>query len=59
MKIEGLKIDCHDCCKVFYVKKEDVGLLEYCPFCLSPDTLAYNEANIYIGKLLEDDNKDK
>lgn len=54
MKVEGLKIDCHDCCNVFYVKKEDVGLLEYCPFCLSPDTLAYNEANIYIGKVLKD-----
>ena len=55
MKVEGVKIDCHDCTRCFYIDKEIVGWVELCPFCHSPDILAYNEANIYIGKLLNEE----
>ena len=51
VKIEGLKIDCHDCTRVFYVAIGEY--IEYCPFCMSPDIVAYNYVNIYIGKAIE------
>ena len=53
VKVEGLKIDCHDCTRVFYVNNDNIGMIEYCPYCLSPDVVAYNEVNIYIGKAIE------
>ena len=53
MKIEGVKVDCHECSRSFYVNKDLTGILMCCPFCLSADILVYNEANIYIGKEVE------
>ena len=54
MRVDGVKIDCHACSKSFYINKDLMGSTLGCPICLSPDILAYNEANIYIGKLLEE-----
>ena len=54
MKIEGLKLDCHQCSRSIYVDKNLIGLINCCPFCFDPEIVAYNKANIYIGKLLED-----